>query len=564
MARSSSWHHQTRLLVGLVILLAAHLLLRGYVTDDTYIHLRYAENLTSRGEFSFNPGEATYGATSPLWILGLVALFAVGVTGPAAAWFLGLLSGMLTLVIMAGLLRRLDFPESWRWWLFLLAALDAWFLRWTMSGMETPLATASLLVLLWPLVMKPAISADPEHHGRLWPRYLAWGVAAGLAGLVRPEWLLLAPFALPWLLLAEYREADALAGSRGRYRARPQVPLLAAATGWLLVVGPWLLYAQHAFGRFIPGTATAKSYHPAGGLGEILASFGRSLQQLGMTQGALWLGLAALVGFVLVQRRRQERQAAEQHDDLPGTEGPAPGEPGSAWRYWPATALVLIAATWIVLLLGGYALNRVWTISRYLCPLSPVLLLAMGVVAIWLLHFTSHYRGRPLLGRWLAGTVCVLALASNIALSVVLVRPHAREFSAGVVACYLQKGEWIGEHSPPGAVIAALDIGALAYGSDRKVLDLMGLVSPEIMAIGRQAGFQAMVASGLWLRPDLRQGPVPDWFVDRWLGAPRWQDQTIHGVRFELVETCELGGVGLREPEPWTVALYRLHEVAAD
>jgi hypothetical protein len=560
MAVSSSWHHGARLLAGLVILLAAHLLLRGYVTDDTYIHLRYAENLASRGEFSFNPGESTYGATSPLWILGLVALFGLGITGPAATWVLGLLSGMLTLVILAGLLRRLDFPESWRWWLFLLAGIDAWFLRWTMSGMETPLATASLLVLLWPLVMRPAISLDPERPGRLWPRYLAWGVAAGLAGLVRPEWLLLAPFALPWLLLAEYREADMLAGSRGRYQARPHAPALAAAGGWLLVVGPWLVYAQHAFGRFVPGTATAKSYDPAGGLGEILASFGRSFQQLGMTQGVLWLGLAALMVFVLVQRRRQD----EQPDDAPETEDPTPGEPGAAWRYWPAVTLVLIAATWTVLLLGGYAINRVWTISRYLCPLSPVLLLAMGVVAFWLLHFTSDYRGRPWLGRWLAGTVCALALLGNIALSVVLVRPHARAFAAGVIACYLEKGQWIGEHSPPGAVIAALDIGALAYGSDRKVLDLMGLVSPEIMAIGRQAGFQEMVASGLWLRPDLRQGPVPEWFVDRWLGPPRWQDQTIHGVHFELVDTCALGGVGLREPEAWTVALYRLREVAAD
>ena len=545
-------HHRARLAAGVVVLLAAHLLLRGYVTDDTYIHLRYAENLASRGEFAFNPGESTFGATSPLWIFGLVALFRLGLAGPAAAWTLGLLSGALTLFLLAAILRRLAFPETWRWWLFLLAACDAWFLRWTMSGMETPLATASLLLLLWPLVMPPAVGQTPDERRRLWPRYLAWGAAAGLAGLVRPEWLLLAPLALPWLLIAEYREADQLAGPPGRYRARPQGPLAAAVAGWLLVSGPWLLYAWRTFGRWLPNTATAKSYDPAGGLGEILASLGRSLQQLGMTQGVLWVGFGVLIVYVLCERVRQERRtgALQEEGD--------PVEPDPAWRYWRAVGLVLVAVTWTGSLLGGYAVNRVWTISRYLCPLSPVLLLALAVVVYWLLNLAAEYPGRPLLGRWVAAVVCSLTLLGNLAVTVFMVRPHARDLAAGIDACYLQKGIWLGEQTPPAAVIAALDIGALAYGSDRKILDLMGLVSPEIMTIGRQVGFPEMVASGLWLRNDLRDGPAPEWFVDRWPGPPRWTDRTVHGVRFELVDTCVIKTLGLREMQDWTVAIYRL------
>ncbi len=60
-----------RLSLALVIYAAAGWVMRGYITDDTYIHLRYAENLLQYGEFSFNPGQQTYGATSPLWIFGL-------------------------------------------------------------------------------------------------------------------------------------------------------------------------------------------------------------------------------------------------------------------------------------------------------------------------------------------------------------------------------------------------------------------------------------------------------------------------------------------------------------
>jgi hypothetical protein len=540
-----STHHWARLALGLLILLAGHLALRGYVTDDTYIHLRYAENLAERGEFAFNPGDATYGATSPLWILGLVLLLQLGLSGPAAAWALGLLGGVLTLWVLAAILRRLAFSEPWRWWLLILVACDAWFLRWTMSGMETPLATAVLLALLWPLVMEPAVR---EGRPPLWPRYLAWGVVAGLAALVRPEYLLLAPLALPLLLLFEYRRADALAGRPGRVRARPHGPALAAAAGWLLTAGPWLLYARLTFGRLTPGTATAKSYEATFEVGEILASLLRSLQQLGMTQAVLWAFFLALVAFVLAERWRQQR-AGE-----PGEVAPAP----TAWQFWCGVTLVLVALVWSAALLGGYAVNRVWTISRYLSPLSPVLLLMLAVLTYWLLNLACDYRGRPIWSRWVLATACGLSLAANLAITGLLVRPHVRDFSAGVVECYLEEGVWIGEHSPPGAVIAALDIGALAYGSDRPVRDLMGLVSPEIMAVGRQMGFEHMVESGIWLRgPDGRQAP-PTWFVDRSVGPPRWDGRTVRGVTFELVDTCIIAGVGLREPQDWTVATYRL------
>jgi hypothetical protein len=545
---SPNKHHWARLAAGLLILLAAHLALRGYVTDDTYIHLRYAENLAERGEFAFNPGEATYGATSPLWILGLVLLLKLGVTGPAAAWTLGLLSGLLAMVVLAALLRRLGFPEAWRWWLFLLVMADAWFLRWTMSGMETPLATAMLLVLLWPLGMSATVAAGEGEPERLWPRYLGWGVAAGLAGLVRPEFLLLGPAALPWLLLFEYRRGDNLAGSRGRHACRPHRPLLAATLGWLACAGPWLVYAQLTFGRWSPGTASAKSNAATFAVVEILSYLMRSLKQLGTTQGVLWLFFLALILLVLVERIRQTRQDEDARQE----------PPPSAWSFWQAVILVLIAVTWVGLLLGGYAVKRVWTISRYLSPLAPIILLMLGVLTYWLLNLTMAYRGRPIMGSWVLVTACLLTLLANVWLVAGPVRQHARDFSAGVVACYLEKGVWIGENSQPDEVIAALDIGALAYGSDRRVLDLMGLVSPEIMAMGREMGFQQMVESGIWLRSEHGEEPPPTWFVDRHEGPPRWDGKTVRGVTFELVDQCTIHGVGLRELQDWTVATYRL------
>ncbi|MBK6898912.1 MAG: hypothetical protein IPH09_06465 [bacterium] len=114
-------------------------------------------------------------------------------------------------------------------------------------------------------------------------------------------------------------------------------------------------------------------------------------------------------------------------------------------------------------------------------------------------------------------------------------------------------GLWLRDNTPPDAVVAALDIGALGYASERRVMDLAGLVSPEVRSLGRDMGFEAMVASGRWLELE-----VPDYLFDRTLGPPRWAGRTVGGVEFELLETCGIASVGLREADPWTYALYRL------
>ena len=249
-----------RLVIALGILAVGGFLLRGYITDDTFIHLRYARNLLEHGEVSFNPGEPTYGATSPLWIFGLALLLKLGLTPALAAWFLGAICGMAVILVVDAILSRLTYPETWKLVVLVAVAADPWFLRWTFSGMETPLATLALLVLLWPLVsgrdLGWGLTREP-----LWRRYLGWGVAAGLAGLVRPEFLLLAPASLPILLWFEYYRASAVGGVHARFRARPYEPAIAAACGWLLSAGPWLLYAQVTFGRALPDTA------PGGGGG---------------------------------------------------------------------------------------------------------------------------------------------------------------------------------------------------------------------------------------------------------------------------------------------------------
>ena len=558
-----------RLVLAVAIFAAAGWSMRGYITDDTFIHLRYAENLLAHGEFSFNHGESTYGATSPLWIFALALALKLGLSPFAAAAVCGGLSGLLVIVLLDKILARLAFPEHWKTLLLVVIVSDAWFLRWSWSGMETPLATALLLALLWPLFsgrdLGWGVTREP-----LWHRYLAWGATAGLAGLVRPEFMVIVPLALPLLLWFEYFRAGAVGGVPARVAARPHGPFAAAVAGWLLVVGPWLIYAWTAFGRITPETAAAKSQAVSLAPAVIASYLWQAIRMLAATQGPVWIGLLGLVALVWLRnssfvadggwRPGQAGDVEDEYEDDEDYPEEIPAGTGP-WSVWGPVALVSVAGVWTAALLGGYALRQVWIISRYVSPLAPVLLLAMAQIAEWLLRGTGIDHRTLVAGRAIVVAAALATLGLNGWLFTTEVLPHARQFPVGVRECYLGMGDWLRENTPPDAVVAALDIGALGYASDREVLDLMGLVSPAVLEKGREMGFAEMVDSGAWLElgPD---GRHPDYFVDRAEGEPRWAGRTVAGVRFELLDTCIMSGVGLRENQPWTVALYRLVSTA--
>jgi hypothetical protein len=544
-----------RIFLVLVVFGTAGYLLRDYITDDTFIHLRFAQNLLELGEFSFNPGEQTYGATSPLWVLGLALAMKIGLAPVAAAWFLGAFCGLILILAADSIVERLTFAAHWKVLLMLLVVSDVWFLRWTFSGMETPLATALLVILLIPLV-------SVRTRGPMWHRYFAWGIGAGLAGLVRPEFLVMVPLALPWLLWFEYFRAGGMEGGMGRHQARPHAPVLAGISGWLLVVLPWLIFAWFSFGRIFPETASAKSVGFS--LNPLIwyPYLARSVGLLGVSQGFMWGGLVLLI--ILILRRHQYLEQYQPHDhDLvePAGKDHSATNGTGLWSVWGPVAMIGITATWVVVLLGGLASRQVWVISRYVSPLTPPMLLAMSLMAEWLLEGIAVTVSLRKTARSIILTAVIATLLLNGWVFTQEVLPHARKFPVGVEECYFDLGTWLRDNTPPDAVVAALDIGALGYSSERKVLDLMGLVSPEMMILGRRMGFEEMVASGAWLLGDAGPGESPsrpDYFVDRSEGMPRWSGRTLHGVRFELLDSCIIEGLGLSEPQPWTVALYRL------
>jgi arabinofuranosyltransferase len=134
--------------VGLAVLV--HLWLcwrfRGFVTDDAWISVRYAENLAAGEGFVWNAGgPRVEGFSNPL-LVGVEALAsAVGWSAPAAARLLGVLGGVACVVVVYA--RGRAVVGEWAARIAaLLTACSAPFALWAVGGLETLLVALALTV----------------------------------------------------------------------------------------------------------------------------------------------------------------------------------------------------------------------------------------------------------------------------------------------------------------------------------------------------------------------------------------------------------------------------------
>lgn len=124
-------------------------LLGRFTYDDTFISLRYAENLARHGHLSYNLDDRIDGYTSPAWTLLLAAAIAGGADGEGAALALSWLCGLLGVGGAFMLARRLG--ASW----FAASAIaglgtatTAGWVVWSAPGMETPFVGACVAAFL--------------------------------------------------------------------------------------------------------------------------------------------------------------------------------------------------------------------------------------------------------------------------------------------------------------------------------------------------------------------------------------------------------------------------------
>jgi arabinofuranosyltransferase len=399
--------------------------------DDLFIYLRFVDHLIRGLGPSFNPGEPTYGFTSVLW-LGMLTVTA-RITGElvVSSRLLSVAFALAALPAMAILARRLGASRAVAWSAALLLALDAWFLRWAATGMESALGVVLLLLGF-------ARHLDEFDAGR--GRTASVALFAALA-LVRPEALALVVLALAEAALPGAPRAAGFSWARRIGGA------LAVA---LVILAPWLLFAWWFFGTPLPDTAGAKGI-PGAPWWQALASLARIMKLAGISVGVP--GLALLIATVVWLRRNGVS---------------------------PPVRRALLPCCWLVGLPLLYAAAGVVVYSRYLLLWTPLILVAGVVAGRWILGTTPRATAMAF------GLLVILAAAPNLWATGWVLGPASRAYSRSMERVNVTLGRWLGENTPPGTVIAVENIGAIGFFSGRRILDMNGLVTPEIIPFKRE------------------------------------------------------------------------------
>lgn len=455
-------------LVGFYVLMAGS----GFPLDDSWIHQTYARNLAQNGEWAFMSGQPSAASTSPLYTVVLAIGYLLNV--PYALWTHIL--GALSLGIMSMLVARM---VEWQLSQMRMAglvgglfAVTIWHMIWAAaSGMETmifSMLTIMLMYLAWR-------EHNVESSMSLMMRGVIFGVFAGVITLARPEGLLLVGLIGLVMLIVQ---------PQGNLRRVFRYGVV-SAVAFLIVISPYLLLNLQLTGGVLPNTASAKFQQH-----EILLQlpYLTRIQDLifPLLPGAQFLLIPGLLIYIWMTIKDGVNRKL---------------------------LLLILPLLWSIALIMVYAarLPAAYQHGRYIMPVLPSVIL-MGVIGT--LYAMDTWK-RQMLPRVFSRALVLAALLLSFAFAFVIAPPIYQRDVAIINEEMVASANWINENISQDEFLAIHDIGAVGYFAPRPMLDIAGLVSPDVAPIVDDADalwelMQAQDARYLMAFPDQIPGDMVD------------------------------------------------------
>lgn len=402
----------------------------GFTLDDSWIHLQFARTIFEGTPWEYSPGYPSTGSTSPLWSLILSPIFFFVQDTISVIWGVFLIS-IIFFIACSYLLGYIiySYTEQVVWGVvgifgFVILPRNTWLM---LSGMETPLFMLVLLLAVYFLDREDK-KAD----------YML-GVIAGIAYLSRPEGVLVAVVLIPlrFMMLGYKRQID-----RNRV-----LSLIVSGVIALVIVTPWIFHCLSVTGYPLPDTFYAKVHTPTPSEWEAWDIWWNIFI---IEMNFLLFGFAA--GAYLIIRGK------------------------------PFPWILALALTILYRLSTPYAslINN----ARYLVPIFDLFLIAGIVFSAWLVSFflvrILKLQDIPET-KYLAAILVLLVFVLPMIPSYVSQSTYFTKSVRTINDMHVEIGTWLAGNTPEDAIFATHDAGAIRYISGRRMIDIAGLLSPDII-----------------------------------------------------------------------------------
>jgi hypothetical protein len=452
----------------------------GFSTDDAWIDLRFARNLAQGHGFCYNQGESMFGSVSPLWTL-MLSLIHVLLKEPMATIlaikFIGTVLFGLAVCLVHLIIMQITRNRTTAV-LTSIAMVTTNFLNWgAISGLEIP--SAVFLTLLFIYFYYRPDNIKHRYLGRI-------GMIAALSLTIyaQPQCiLLLLFFVIDQWILNRPRKMFRLILFDIFCLAACLTPYFVFNTSvshslFPLISRTWvheqkLMNAPH---YFIGGIIHAFRINP--------------LLVIGILSG-----LTFFIYFRFI-RKRKEEGLMNGHD--------------------PTKKMILPLITLFYPMLTGVIMpymNASYQGGRFIAGYSAVVVIVGCIGFQWLYNILKRR-----LKRYVVISISILFIIIYVYNTYKAQRSMCY-FAADNVYCInsmqVKMGKWLNANTGEREVIAAHDIGGIGYWSERRMIDLKGVITCDLNLPTQPS--DSMILTGLKYAIDKKAGHLalyPDWIVD--------------------------------------------------
>jgi hypothetical protein len=398
---------------------------RGAPLDDTYIHLKFADNFSKGYFFHYNPGEPTAGSTSPLWVIliGLSGFLNKGLLFNAIffSWLFYILSAIIIYKIIFHITEKSNnLIALYFSLLFLFTGRVAYI---SSSGMETSLFIFLILTVIY---------IDFLNKESLF--YIKWALC-GLLVTTRPE-----GFVLAFLLFLKDTYNLLFNKKSSHFFLKLSLGLLI----FLILSSPYIIFSLYTNGSPFPNTF--KGVNKLYTENQYLDFIKKSTLFFLRDNFLIFLSSIAGIFFLTINSFKEK-------------------------IFYPVLIPIFYFLTHLGFSVFVFPNSRHY--GRYFIP-DYTLLIIIG--AYFIHYFFSKKNFLPKTQKLILLILLVFSFPYFIKIAY-----DNGNFVSNINSMHIEAVKWINSNISKNSVIGLNDIGAVGYYTENYIIDLEGLITPEIL-----------------------------------------------------------------------------------